>query len=75
MSNWLGSQIKGYVESQIPSWANLPNNPTSKFGQAVITQIELPEISTNYIYVGEGCFVQPADELYPFVVKSKYEEI
>jgi len=75
MSNWLGSQLKGYVESQIPAWGNLPNNPMSKSGQVVITQVEIPELSTNYIYVGEGCFVQPADELYPFTVKTKYVEI
>ena len=73
MANWLGRQIKGYVDSQIPSWGNLVNNPMSGY-RVVIRQVELPDLNTNYIFVGEGCVVQPADQTDPFTVKTKYVE-
>lgn len=69
-SNWLGKQIKGYVEAQIPSWANLSNNPMSRGIKAPLP--EKPEFTTNFIYVGSDCFVQPADTSNPFIVKEKY---
>lgn len=73
MNNWLGRQIKGYVDSQIPSWGNLTNNPMSG-RQVVIKQVELPDLNVNFIFVGEGCVVQPLDQINPFTVKTKYVE-
>jgi hypothetical protein len=72
-ASWLGKQLKGYVDSQIPTWANLGNNPMSA-GHGKTHLLDKPAFSVNFIYVGEDCIVQSAEHLNPFTVKPKYVE-
>lgn len=69
-SNWLGKQINGYVKAQIPSWSSLSNNPMAKSVKAPLP--DKPDLTTNFIYVGDLCIVQASDFQDPFTVKAKY---
>lgn len=74
---WLSSQIKGYVISNIPSWNNLSGNITSKSPVPFVSQ--KPALTTHYIWVpyeySAEYVVEPFDELNPATVKPLYEEI
>lgn len=66
-NNWLGREIRSYVNMGIPSWQNFSNNPMAKTGK--VSASEKPALLTNYISVSESCIVQPEDYEDPFTVK------
>jgi len=67
-NSWLGRQIRSYVNAGLPSWQNLPNNPSAKNG--MVSTSEKPALLTNYITVSADCIVQEAGYADPFTVKT-----
>lgn len=70
---WLSSQIKGYVMTNIPSWGNLSGNVVSNSPVPFVSS--KPPLTTNFIWVSDEYSVELPDDLNPATVKPLYEEI